>query len=416
MKITQLRVRIISYFVGAALVISALYGATAFVFAYHVEDHFFKSLLSGEARTIHQQVKEGESPTPKLEFVEFHETSNELPVFIRDTLASQPKRREFSAPEDKHYHLQRFEHGYLLADVSSYLVVRETKQVMLYYLFILLAIVTVIAVLVGFAAYRIAKRLLSPLDELMGIVEQAPAAQLPQGFAERFQKDEIGAFATVLEQALARIKAFVQREQHFTRDVSHELRTPTTISQGAITLLKQTPLSAEQKPLVARIEQAQVQIEQSLSTLLALAREDNNAASQTRLLPVVEQSIIQQHQLLTDKDIELIIEIKPQQEVPIAQGPLLILLNNIIGNAFKYTVSGTITIGYDNQTLIVSDSGNGIESALQPHIFDAGIKGQDSQGLGMGLSIVKRLCEQFSIVYQVRSSAQGTDFSFVFNG
>ncbi len=414
MKITQLRVRIISYFVAAALLISALYGATAFIFAYHVEDNFFKALLNGEAQAIKQQVKKGQSPSPKLEFVRFYETANELPAFISDILVSQPKRREFAAQDGKHYHLLQIELGYLLADVSNYLVVRKAKQVMLNYLSVLLAVVTVIAILVGFAAYRIAKRLLSPLDELMGIVEKAPVEQLPQGFAERFQKDEIGTFATALEQALARIKAFVQREQHFTRDVSHELRTPTTISLGAITLLKKTSLSPEQQPLVSRIEQAQIQIEQSLSTLLALAREDKSASTKTRLLPVVEQSIIQQHPFSSDKDIELNIDIKPQQEVPMAEAPLLILLNNLIGNAFKYTVSGTVSIRYEKHKLIVSDSGNGIETALQPYIFDAGIKGETSQGLGMGLSIVKRLCEQFSIEYQVNSSEQGTEFSFNF--
>lgn len=414
MKITQLRVRIISYFVGAALLISALYGATAFIFAYHVEDNFFKALLNGEAQAIEQQVKRGQSPSPKLEFVRFYETANELPALISDILVSQPKRREFAAQDGKHYHLLKIEPGYLLADVSDYLVVREAKQVMLNYLSVLLAIVTVIAILVGFAAYRIAKRLLSPLDELMGIVEKAPVEQLPQGFAERFQKDEIGTFATALEQALARIKAFVQREQHFTRDVSHELRTPTTISLGAITLLKKTSLSPEQQPLVSRIEQAQIQIEQSLSTLLALAREDKSASTKTRLLPVVEQSIIQQHPFSSDKDIDLNIDIKPQQEVPMAEAPLLILLNNLIGNAFKYTVSGTVSIRYEKYKLIVSDSGNGIEAALQPYIFDAGIKGETSQGLGMGLSIVKRLCEQFSIEYEVNSSKQGTEFSFNF--
>jgi len=52
--------------------------------------------------------------------------------------------------------------------------------------------------------------------------------------------------------------------------------------------------------------------------------------------------------------------------------------------------------------------------ALRQHIFESGTKGEYSQGLGMGLSIVKRLCEQFAIEYQLTSSAQGTLFSFVF--
>jgi signal transduction histidine kinase len=415
MKKTQLRTRIISYFVGTAMLISVLYGITSFIFAYNVEDHFFKALLNDEAQTISQQISQGRTASPRLGFVIFYQKTTELPSFIRTILADAPKRREFAAPHGEHYHLLSFKHGYLLADVSSYLIVRNTKQLMLYYLFLLFAIVTVIAILVGFAAYRMVKRILKPLDELLTIVEQAPVEQLPQGFAARFQQDEIGTFATALEQALTRIQAFVQREQHFTRDISHELRTPTTISQGAITLLKQTQLSPTQQPLVSRIEQAQVQIEQSLSALLAMAREENSEESRTRLLPLVEQSILQQHQFLTDKDIELIVNISPQQEVPIAAAPLLILLNNLIGNAFKYTMSGSINIRYDNHDLTISDSGSGIAPELQKDVFDAGIKGEHSQGLGMGLSIVKRLCEQFGIEYQLNSSVQGTEFSLSFN-
>lgn len=266
----------------------------------------------------------------------------------------------------------------------------------------------------GIAAYLVAKRLFKPLDELITIIEQAPVEQLPNGFAKRFKNSEIGTFANALEQALTRIHAFIKREQLFTRDISHELRTPVTISQGAITLLKQTNLTDKQTDLIARVEHAQKQIEQSLTTLLALAREENSQPAQTRILPLVEQSILQQHHYLADKNIELAVNIKPQQIAPIGETPLLILLNNLIGNAFKYSHSGIIEIEYTDSSLLVRDCGGGISPTIAQNIFDAGVKSNESQGLGMGLNIVKRLCEHLSINCTLNTTKTGSEFVITF--
>ncbi|OUL56347.1 sensor histidine kinase [Pseudoalteromonas ulvae] len=414
MKNNQLRTKIIGIFVGLTLIISILYGLMSFVIAYYVEDHFFNSFIEAESHAISAQIKQGLPAEPRLDYVTYYPQYSAMPLDVREFLEKHPDRKEFALNDEQYFHLKPFEHGYLLAEVSNQLFVRSVKNELLSFLLAIFAFATFIAIVMGFAAYLIAKRLLKPLDELITIIEQAPVDKLPNDFAKRFEGSEIGTFAHTLEQALTRIDAFIKREQLFTRDISHELRTPITISQGAITLLKQTSLNDKQANLVTRVSQAQQQIEQSLTTLLALAREQHKQTAHSRILPLVEQSILQQHNFLADKAIELVINIKPQETAPIAEPPLLILLNNLIGNAFKYTHSGTIEITYSQQSLSIKDSGSGISPELQTQIFEAGVKGESSQGFGLGLNIVKRLCEHLSIDYQLTSTANGNEFRFTF--
>ncbi|NOU50490.1 HAMP domain-containing histidine kinase [Pseudoalteromonas sp. JBTF-M23] len=416
MKITQLRNRIVVYFVGSTLLTSVLFGISSFFIAYNVEDQFFNDLLKDEVKLVQTQISQGQEPQPKLDFVHYVKYQALLPETVLTVLQDEPNRREFAGENGQHFHLFKLkdQSGFLIAEVSEHLVVRKFTEGMVYFLLIICAFACLIAMVMGFASYKISKRLLKPLDDIMDILTNAPVDKLPQGFANKFNNDEIGAFAKTLESALARIRAFISREQLFTRDVSHELRTPVTISQGALTLLKQTQLDEQQSSLVQRIDVAQQQIEQSLTILLALAREDTIGQGKSRLLLAIEQSVIQQYEHLSGKDIELNIDVGEQIEVPVAQTILLILLNNLLGNAFKYTTQGAITITFNNNTLCIEDTGQGIGNDAQAFIFEDGFKGENSQGLGLGLNIVKRLCEKLSLQYSLTSSESGTRVEIIF--
>src|SRR5690606_4087627 len=184
-------------------------------------------------------------------------------------------------------------------------------------------------------------RVLKPLHQLTAVVDNAgqhPTDTNWSGIAER-PADEIGRLAQALQQAWLRVAESIGREQQFTQDVSPELRTPVTVSRGAITLLRHTKLTAQQLQLIERLELAQQQIAQSIETLMLLAREQQPAASRTPLLPLVEHSILQQQPKLAGKQLQLNIAIAADESVMIADSVLLILLNNLLGNAFEYTVS-----------------------------------------------------------------------------
>ena len=132
------------------------------------------------------------------------------------------------------------------------------------------------------------------------------------------------------------------------------------------------------------------------------------AASRTPLLPLVEHSILQQQPKLAGKQLQLNIDIAADESVMIADSVLLILLNNLLGNAFEYTVTGHINIAFKQQTLTVEDTGVGIDAAIRQRVFDSGVKGDNSQGMGVGLSLVKRLCDKWHIGYQINSDSSGT--------
>ncbi|SEA51350.1 sensor histidine kinase [Alkalimonas amylolytica] len=397
--------RMLAAFALTTLLIALLFSLTTFLFAYHIEDRFFTGQLIDEAKRAEQQLTAGSSPEPQLAYIRYYSNATALPSELQSVIQSQPNRTEFSGQEQRHYHLQRLSQGYLLAEVSQHLMVRELRPLMLKFLLVLL--LTTLLLSSGLA-WLIGRQLLSPLQQLTALLDNTSHSSLPAEFAARFKPNEIGQLATALEQSWARTNAFIEREQLFTRDLSHELRTPVTISQGALSLLTATALKKDQRELVGRIEAAQQQIAQSMDTLLELAREPQPEPGRSMLLPMVEQSILQQHSRLAGKDIELELAIPDTSEIAMAEAPLLILLNNLLANAFSYTHSGSIHISYQNQQLIVKDSGHGIPAALQSQLFSPGTKGPTSQGLGMGLSIVSRLCEKWQLQYSIESSATGT--------
>ncbi|KZX01488.1 histidine kinase [Pseudoalteromonas luteoviolacea] len=410
MKARQLRTRIISYFVGVSLFISVLFGFVCFLFAYTIEDHLFNFLLKDEASYITEQLEAGNQPVPRLKFIEYLESETLLPDFIKNTLSEEPRAKEFAAADGKHYHMVRMEKGVLLAEVSEHLVVRKIKVGMLNFLLIALAIVLVVAVILAYLSLAMAKKLLKPLDKLVDIVAEAPVEKLPQNFSKQFVNDEIGEFAQTLEEALDRIRQFIDREQAFTRDASHELRTPIAVTQGALTLLNQSELTDKQQQLVGRAMSAQAQMAQSVETLLALAREETITQKEVKLLPIVENCILQQAEQIAEKDIEIAIEVPASATMAIGESALNLLLSNLIGNAFAHIQTGQVCVRFTAGMLSVEDTGPGIPKEIRSQLFDSGVKGKRSEGLGMGLSIVHRLCQRLDISLDYDSSEAGTQF------
>nr|WP_275442858.1 HAMP domain-containing sensor histidine kinase [Pseudoalteromonas sp. OOF1S-7] len=396
--------------------ISALFSAASFLFAYSIEDRFFIALLNDEARTIATQLEGGQEVRPRLAFIQYYPELTDLPQVVQEMLAQEPNRIEFSGEGEAHYHLKKLPSGYLVAEVSEQLVVRKIKGGMLKFILVLSGGVLGVALVLAFVSLMMAKRLVKPLDTLVKIVEDAPVERLPQNFSGQFVNDEIGAFAKTLEQALARIRRFISREQAFTRDVSHELRTPVAVTQSSLTLLKQTPLNDKQTELVGRIADAQHQITQSLEVLLALAREETLTTAQTRVLPVVEQVILNQAEKIAGKDIEVEVEVSSQLTLPIAPSALQLLLSNLVGNAFTHIHCGVVTISASTHGITVLDTGHGIAPQQLKTLFEPGVKGPQSKGMGMGLSMVKRLCEKLDIELSVSSSEAGSVFCLKFPG
>ncbi|SET85834.1 sensor histidine kinase [Thalassotalea agarivorans] len=401
----QIRSRIFVYFIASSAIIFLVLSALSLLFSYLVEDSLFDKLLKSELSHVQQQIENGQMPEPNLSFVSFYASKNELPKAIQGLLNEEPNRIEFPGDNDKHYHLKALDSGYLVAEVSEYLIVRDMKSGMFKTQFIFLLLT---ACVVAFVSWRLAKRIVKPIDNLMDVLSEVDAQTIPSGFSDSFAHDEIGLFAKKLDLAMHRIDQFIQREQQFTRDVSHELRTPIAISDGALTLIKGTDLQPDQITLINRIADAQKQMQSFISALLALARETDFEQETISLLPLLEACIVEHHGLLEGKDIALHLDVSRDVCLVSNKQALAMIVGNLLANAFQHTQQGVINIAYQDNRLDIRDSGEGIAPEIYKDVYRTGVKGEQSAGFGIGLSLVKRLCEKVDISISISSDNSGT--------
>lgn len=398
----QIRTRIVAYFVLTTVLVSLIFGLVGLVFSYLIEDQMFAQLLTNESRRIEQQLARGEQARPSLSYVRFYPKRDALPNDVLALLVEEPRRVEFEGQDGKHYHLSHIDQGYVLAEVSEQLVVRKFKGgLATTQLIIMLITIAVVA----FVSWSLARRLIRPIDQLNTVLTHVKGAQLPLGFSSTFSNDEIGLFAKELDTTMARLHAFIQREQDFTRDVSHELRTPVAVSQGALSLLRDTSLDVQQKSLIARLQDAQNQMQRCIEGLLSLAREAGVQYTDVQLMPMIERAIVDHYSLLENNPvnragsscIDLDITVPDDASITTDTEGFRIILANLVGNAFSHSDAGTIRIDYQPGKLIISNPSDDARSMGTQNMFESGIKGPASSGYGIGLSLVKRLCDRLEL-------------------
>ncbi len=399
-----------------SIFISLIFSLLNFLFVYAVEDQFFEQLLQEETQYIQDNwQKKARAIEPQNSFMQLYDGVENFPQDLSSAYKQHPLQSEYSGDEGRHYHLSYIDSSdkILVAEVSHYLVVRPIRANILTVLVLLSILMISLALLIS---YLMAKRATMPLTELADLLINTSPENLPTNFSQNFPNNEIGLLANKLEEVMLRIKNFIHREQHFTRDTSHELRTPVTIIKNAIELLEQKKPNVEEKVFIERIALANNQMEQTITTLLSLARENENTAStnEVLLLPSIERTIIDQSIFLKNKDIELELNVSPEANVQCSSTVLQILLNNLLSNAFQYTDHGYIYISFENKVLSVGDTSGGIDEEIKGNVMDTLVRSKQSQGFGIGLSLVKRLCETYQLTLSLSSTNKGVTVSIYF--
>ncbi|MGJ4804005.1 sensor histidine kinase [Luteimonas sp. SDU82] len=261
---------------------------------------------------------------------------------------------------------------------------------------IMIAAVIVFTLLAGFIGWWSASRVMSPVSELARRIGESGDDSRPQALADHFPDDEVGELAKALDDYAARLTEVVQRDREFNADVSHELRTPLAVIRGAVELLLSRPeLDAKTRDRLLRIQRAEQQCTDLISALLLLSRNERGHGA-TDVAKVVEQLFDAHRGQLGSKPLQLRVEGAAGQVVVDApESAVTVALGNLVGNAVKYTREGEVVVRLCHNAVDVVDSGPGLSAEDAARLFERGYRGthaEHSQGGGIGLSIVRRLC------------------------
>ncbi len=302
-----------------------------------------------------------------------------------------------------------------------FLLYNETlfRQKQTYLILYLAGFVVLMTLLSGGLALWLAERVIEPVKELARRVRDVRPDSHPERLAEDFPHDEVGELAHTFEQTLDRLADFIDRERAFTADVSHELRTPIAVIRGAAeVLLADATRPDKDRQRLERIERGAADMADLSTALLAMARErDDERREPVDLAALIEETVDKHHHLLGTRPVDVSLEFHARPRVAADANLLAIVIANLVRNSFTYTERGSVRIRLDENTLSVVDTGLGIPRGALDKVFQRLYKGAHSAGAGIGLSLVKKICDRYGWSIALESEeGQGTRAELRFGG
>lgn len=241
----------------------------------------------------------------------------------------------------------------------------------------------------------------------------------PKDFGE--QRELVDSINTMVKE----LGSMETLRQDFVSNVSHEIQSPLTSIGGYATLLENDALApAQRKHYIDIIKAESTRLSKLSSNLLKLSSLDSGVAplstSQFRLDKQLQNAVILLDPQWSKKNISVTGEL---DKVTVSADEELLsqVWINLLHNAIKFTPEGgaihiTLATNDGKTVCTIADSGVGISSEDQIHIFDRFYKVDKSRdrslgGNGLGLSLVKKIVELHGGIVNVESEkGKGTTF------
>ena len=237
-----------------------------------------------------------------------------------------------------------------------------------------------------------------------------PAEQMPS---------ELHPFIASINGLLQRMRVLMDQQRRFVADAAHELRTPITALSLQAENLGSVDLPVDARDRVAALRQGIGRTRHLLEQLLALARQDA-ALPDAVAIPVIA---------LDATVKEVVAEAMPEAgylgidlgfvrvEPATVRGEavmLIALFRNLLDNALRFTPAGgridvRVYCDCDMAILQIEDSGPGVAPEEIGRIFEPFFRGQrpEGDGVGLGLSIVKRIVDRLGGSIEAANVAEG---------
>ncbi len=229
-----------------------------------------------------------------------------------------------------------------------------------------------------------------------------------------------------------RLIATDKSKDEFISLASHEIRTPIATLEGYLSMLNNQKLKAEEQKMISTrayesVERLSILAKDLLDTSRIDQKRMKITKQPTRLERLIQHAVESFQFQAQDKGLYVRFK-KPEKmlpEIKIDPDRISEVLNNLVGNALKYTEKGgvTISLAYKDKEAIVavSDTGIGIPQKDVEHLFEKFYQAQSASsilsnergGTGLGLYITRNIIEMHGGKIWVESKMKkGTTFYF----
>jgi signal transduction histidine kinase len=346
--------------------------------------------LGARVRQIAEKVDDQMTNGGKLDINELQlgvPTGGHLLVTLPDT----GQREEFGTElhgETVTEELPIIQHGTVRLSIDATQMRTTQTQVAL------LVVLVVIAAIGGGTAVATvtARRLARPLDHVADRASRLGAGDFRLD-RTRYDIPELDSVAEALDASATALAQLVQRERELVGDVSHQLRSRLTSLQLRIEELTVVPDQEVAAEAQAALEQAE-RLADVLDELMAAAREARSAGAVPVDLAAELPSISDEWRApLRAVGRSLKVKVEPGLYAKASPGRLREVIGVLLDNALRHG-SGTVTLSAregvaatgDTVVIEVTDMGPGVPDELAEHVFERGVSGGGSTGLGLALA------------------------------
>lgn len=396
----SLRESLVLPFVLLGFVVSALLSLVTFALVAELEERAIERMLRVEMESFHNRRAQNPAALPPSAALL---AGHFLPVpdFPHvDPVKPGQERIELIMHEDRDYSVMVTAVGgepYALVYDRTY--VSSSLGKLALFLLVGTGVMTLLSFLVG---NRLAGQVVRPIGRLLGALSEKVSQANPRDVPSLtfspldYPKNEIGRLVQALDQFALRLSGFIERESYFAADVSHELRTPVAIIRGAVEVLvehKDLPEAVRER--LWAIHRQSVRMGQILEAMLLLAMEEREEGDPACVIAdAVKDAVADCTPALAGRPVRITLAVRKRAILPVERSLAYVVVSNLLRNACAYTREGTIAVFLDGQCLEIVDTGIGIPEDRFPELFNRHVKGEDSSGYGLGLSIVARVAQR----------------------
>ncbi|MBW7454768.1 ATP-binding protein [Paenibacillus sepulcri] len=295
-------------------------------------------------------------------------------------------------------------------------------------LVIALSITSIGAVLFAIlGTYWFTSRLTSPIQHMvqtMREIDRSGKLRLIE-LNQKDQSAELLQLARAFNQMINRLDRTFEHQKQFVADASHELKTPITVISSYANMLKRWGRDDEKirDEAIEAISKESQRLQNLTKSMLMLAQAEQEAWLNMETFNVVQLADETADMLyMTFQRLIRVHSPKPELRITADKEKVRQLMVILLDNAIKYSkepIDITFTLTKSSVRIAVSDKGIGIPEDEMPYLFERffrvdGARSRSTGGVGLGLSIAKRIVELHDGQIDVSSKhEQGTTITII---